>query len=281
MCAESQDSFFEHLLYFAGKRECVVMLEAYFDESERKTGVFCVAGYVFAPSQAKKFSKEWASLFNGYAGGCHMVDLAQRTGAFKGILPAEQQRLIVEAVKIINKRVSHGVAVSCNIDEVNHLSPKWIRGFGHAYPVLCHLAMTEVGMFLRRTNNANRVIYIFEAGHPSEAEARDFVHNALRSPVAKESYRHAGDAFLPKSDAVPLQAADMFAWEWAKFRDETLEQNIRPIRKSLVALFEPHIKRYSGHHISGESLAKWMGEVHRLGLEQLQEEKAKRKAASV
>ena len=56
------------------------MLRAYFDESEREGGTFCVAGYAFAPQQAKKFSKEWSRLFADYPGGMHMRDLTHRRG---------------------------------------------------------------------------------------------------------------------------------------------------------------------------------------------------------
>lgn len=98
--------------------------------------------------------------------------------------------------------------------------------------------MVAVGHFLKSIGSADRATYIFEAGHPNEGVARDFIRRVIQNPDVKESYRHSGDAFLPKADAVPLQAADMLAWEWAKFRDETLEQGIRPIRKSLRALFE-------------------------------------------
>jgi len=250
----------------------VALLEAYFDESERAGGVFCVAGYAFAPPQARKFVKEWARLFDGYVGGFHMVDFVHRRGAFKGLAVTEQGPLLREAVKIINRRMAFGVAVSCNLAEVELRSPRWMRGFGHAYPVCCHLCMMALGSLIGDANLRGDVTYVFEAGHPSEPEARDFMKGATESPDLKRSYRHRGDSFLPKSDAVPLQAADLLAWEWAKCRDETLEQGIRPLRKSLRALFESAPKRYKIAHITGEPLVRFMTAVRDLGLLQLQEE---------
>jgi hypothetical protein len=270
--AESQhrdDGFFYQMCDFS---EAVVLLQAYFDESEREGGVFCVAGYAFAPHQAKKFTKEWSRLFSAYPGGLHMRDLTHRSRAFKGISAEEQHRLIVEAVKIVNRRITAGFAVSCNIREVELLSPKWIRGFRHAYALCCHLSMVAVGTFLAKTGNEERVNYVFESGHPHEAEARDFMRHVVQNPDVKESYRHSGDAFLSKADAVPLQAADMLAWEWAKFRDETLEQQRRPIRKSLLSLFASNLKLYSGAHVTGEPLAKFMLKIRELGLIQIREE---------
>jgi len=201
-----------------------------------------------------------------------MRDLTQRTRSFRGIGREEQQRLIVEAVRIIKKRMTAGFAVSCNAKEVQQIGPKWIKGFGHAYPLCCHLSMTAVGKFLRGSGSADRVTYVFESGHPREAEAKAFMRHVILNPDVKESYRHSGDAFLPKSDAVPLQAADLLAWEWAKFRDETLEQHVRPIRKSLLALFQNDPKRYAMAHVTGAPLKKFMGRIHELGLLQLDEE---------
>jgi hypothetical protein len=268
--SQSDIGYFSQLIDFSG---CIALLQAYFDESEREGGTFCVAGYAFAPQQVKKFGKEWSRLFAPYPGGLHMRDLAQRTRSFKGIDAEEQKRLICEAVKIINRRMTGGFAVSCNIHEIRELSPRWIRGFGHAYSICCHLAMTAVGRYLDKIKSADSVTYVFESGHKNESEARDFIHNAVRCPEALASYRHSGDAFLPKADAVPLQAADMLAWEWAKFRDETLERRIRPPRRSLQALMDNRLDRYEGTHVTGEPLRKFMAEVRALGLLQLEEER--------
>jgi hypothetical protein len=54
---------------------------------------------------------------------------------------------------------------------------------------------------------------------------------------------------LPKSNAVPWQAADFLAWEWVKFRHETMEQSKRRIRKSLREAFLAAPGRYKMHHI--------------------------------
>jgi hypothetical protein len=251
----------------------VAILQGYFDESERAGGIFCVAGYVFAARQAKKFTKDWSQLFCAYPGGLHMRDITQRTRSFYGLSIKDQKRLFTEAGRIIKRRMTAGFAVSCNVKEVEAIAPTWIKGFGHAYPLCCHLCLTAVGKFLDASGSEDRVTYVFESGHPREGEARTFLQRSVLDPIAKESYRHNGDAFLPKSDAIPLQAADMLAWEWAKFRDETLERGIRPMRKSLLALFQHDPKRYSVNHVTGEPLKRFMTQIRNLGLLQLEEER--------
>jgi hypothetical protein len=251
-------------------RDDSYVLQAYFDESERRGGTFCVAGYAFVPEQARKFIREWSVLFAA-TGGCRMVELLARQNRFKGSSETERDRLLREAVKIIKQRISFGVAVSCNVGRGMRITPTWIRGMGHAYPLCCHLSMMALGKKLIDSGSSERVTYVFEAGHEFEAEARDFVRSMAQCPEEKETYRHSGDAFLPKTDAVPLQAADMLAWEWAKFEDETLALGLRPMRKSLHALVDSSLKQYCGMHITGPVLVNFMYKVTKLGLLQRRE----------
>lgn len=256
----------------------MAVLQAYFDESERPGGLFCVAGYVFSPPQAKKFIKDWSRLFAPY-GAFHMKEFAHGRGAFSGVSQSERDALLKNAVRIINQTVTAGVAVSCRIAEMDALSPKWLRGFGHAYPVCCHWAMTSLIIVLDKVGVQNEVSYVFEKGHPHEAEARDVVKMAGALPELKAMYRHYADAFIPKSDAVPLQAADLLAWEWAKCKDETLDQDKRRLRGSLRALFEYDTRRYQIAHLGGQTLADAMARYASFGYEQLREEAALAEAA--
>lgn len=250
------------------------MMYAYFDESERMGGVFCVAGFLFDAAQARRFTKEWSQLFSEYAGGLHMRHFLHGRGAFAGTTVDQRDRLLFESVKIINKTITAAFAVSCNLHEVELLAPKWIRGFSRAYPVCCHLVMIAAGQFLEESGRGfERITYIFESGHKDQSEADDHIRNAVLNPDVKNAYKYLGHDFLAKSDAVPLQAADLLAWEWTKFRDETLEQRIRPLRGSLRALFESNPKRYKGAHIKGEPLARFMVQIRQLGLLQIEEER--------
>jgi hypothetical protein len=259
--------------------EGIIVLRAYFDESEREGGIFCIAGFVFQRRAARMFVKDWSELFPS---GAHMVDLLARRKQFKNITEKQRDNFVRRAVPIIKKHSLKGVIVSCNIHEVRALSPRWICGFGDAYPLCCHLAMFAVGKWLRETERAERVAYVFEAGHELSGEANRFMTNVLKAPELQEAYCYHAHAFVPKADAIPLQAADFLAWVWGKFRAETLERKIRPPRGSLVALVEREShgfdeKKFIGVHVTGEPLAKYLRQIRKLGLEQLEEEGLERK----
>lgn len=252
------------------------VLTAYFDESERERGVFAVAGFAYAPPQAKRCRLEWEKVFRKY-GGCHMTDLALAQGVFKGISLKESARLIREAIAIINERASFGVAISCHLAEIEPLLPKWIRGFEGAYPVCCHIAMTALGHLVRQKNEC--AAYFFESGHKHQARAHDFMSRTLDTPELRESYRHYSHTFADKSNVALLQTADVLAWEWAKYIDETVLTPQRPMRKSLGALltqgtFDPNgfdTERFKLSHITGEPLKNFVRQVEALGLLQVME----------
>ena len=270
---ESDDDFFSDVANVGCDNELIIVLRAFFDESERPSGIFCVAGFAFQKRASRMFKRDWLRLFG--SSGAHMADLVAGRQQFKGMSREQRDSLIRKAVPIIKKHITAGVAITCNVHEVRRLSPRWIRGYGHAYPVCCHLAMYALGNWLRDSGSPERVTYIFEAGHRFEAEANGFMGNVVRAAMLKEAFRYHGHAFLPKSDAIPLQAADFLAWEWAKFRDETLEQRIRPMRGSLLALFSDDVKKLSGAHVTGPPLVKYMAQIRQLGLEQIKEERQK------
>ena len=256
----------------------LVILKAFFDASTRpKLGIFCVAGYAFTKLQLLKFDRDWWRLFGKY-GGCHMKELVHREGRFRGIERAEADRLIREAVAILRKRAWYGAAVSCNLHEMHALLPRWVHGFEHAYPVCCHMAMGALATAISESGEDHRVAYVFESGDAYSGCAHDFMKNTDGSPELKESYRHYSHNFVDKKDALGLQAADVLAWEWAKYVDETVYQRVRPMRLSLAHLmtksgtFDPTI--YKVAHLHGDALKKFTLGVRQLVREQIEEERA-------
>jgi len=207
-----------------------------------------------------------------------MVDFVARRGAFENVPQWQRDSLVRAIAALINHRIAFGVVISCRIPEVHAVAPRWIEGFGHAYPVLCHLAMGAVGNWAREHTRHERsldsVAYIFEAGHGAQCEAQRFMSRIAQDPGAAELYdyyRYGSHAFQPKPSLAALQAADFFAWEWAKFYDETVEQGLRPMRGSLLALLKRRPHRFQATHITGEPLRRYMDQFRKLGLAQLRE----------
>jgi len=270
----SEDGFFDTLLDYCGGGP-IAVLQAYFDESERQNGLLCVAGYGFMPTHARKFSKEFGAVFGSY-GGFHMKELVAKKKGYKGISDAKREELIKDAVRIVTEHFSFGVAVAVNMHEYDKFAPTRIRGLSHAYPFLCHCAMMAMVTVAKQRGLNDGMTYIFEAGHSRMAAAKFNVSQMTSTPDLRKFYNYRGHAFLPKSDAVPLQAADLLAWEIGKFKTETLDSEQRDIRMSLLRLIAPDSSRYSIHFMQGERLRVAMDKFRKLGLEQITEDDIER-----
>jgi hypothetical protein len=231
-----------------GGKGAVVMLRAYFDESGTHEGApaLIVAGYLFEPESCVTLEREWsAALCGAGVSVFHAKDSAHFLGEFKGMSREERDSLYVGLLGLIKRHVVLGVAVSVPQDVFDRLKPKgWEAKFGGAYAVCATLCLQAVGRWCRENSPDERVAYFFEAGHESAAEANRFMQHVVRHPFLAEEYRYNSHTFIPKRDAIPLQAADILAWGWNKELTEgSVRPRKRPTRKSLLSLRgrPPHV----------------------------------------
>ncbi len=69
-----------------------------------------------------------------------------------------------------------------------------------------------------------------------------------------------------KMDAMPIQAADLLAWEFAKNLDDTWLKSKFPTRASLKTLLRSKKPPHSVCHIEGAALREYLSEVRKLSL---------------
>lgn len=249
----------------------LAILEAYFDESEREGGIFCVAGYVFAPIQAHRFGKDWRRVM-GHYWPFRMSELVAgkdkhtRPTKFASLTIDQRNALLRKAIELINHRTMLAISIACNIHDVRRLSPG-IKGFRSAYSVCCYLCMMLLGKWIDEQKLHDRVAYVFEAGHAFQKEAEFLMRLCKKHPQLAAFGRYESHAFVAKEDSAALQAADLYAWELGKFLDETVEQRRRDPRKSLKALVNPNPRRHEGRVLSEKSLRKYFAEIGALVLD--------------
>jgi uncharacterized protein DUF3800 len=252
----------------------LTVLEAYFDESEREGGIFCVAGYVFTPLQAGRFNVAWHRTMGPYW-PFHMSEFVhgrdkkgtKRPTKFESLTQIERDALLRKAVNIINKRIALSISVACSVNDVRRLAPILggaerdvfeSRGlFENAYSLCCYMCMTLLANWILERDLPDRVAYVFESGNRFQAQADQLMRVATFHPALREMVRYKSHAFVDKTDSAPLQAADLFAWELTKFLDETAIRKIRPPRKSLMALVAPNPSRYEGRVLHAAGLEKY------------------------
>jgi hypothetical protein len=254
----------------------VVMLRAYFDASRRTSGVSCVAGVAFGIDRAKKAERQWRSIFGD--AGCHMTELHARKGHFAGISDGEADALCRAAIRTINEHASLISVVSCDVDEVDRLSPKsatadselLLDSARSAYNCGLHWTMGAMGSLLNHQDQ--RVQYWFERGDNFQGAARRLMA-ALNDPKVeslRRFYCYGSYAFVANADAMLFDAADVVAWEWGK-HIERLRQG-KAARPSLAALMnddpcvvngQPFCRtatRYANHY-TGPALERFFSKM--------------------
>ncbi|HMH51252.1 MAG TPA: DUF3800 domain-containing protein [Candidatus Acidoferrum sp.] len=246
----------------------MIVLEAFFDESERDNGTFCVAGYIFSSLQVERFSKAWHKVMGPYW-PFHMTefdrhrDKTDRPTKFESLTDKEHDALLKRAVQIINQRIMLSISVACNTNDVRRLSPI-VRGLEmvgspleQAYSLCCYQCMMLMSGWLRKRGLPDRVAYLFESGNRFQRQADYLMELATYHPVLKEMCRYQSHGFAPKTSSAPLQAADLFAWELTKFLDETVIRKISQPRESLISLVRPHPERYEGRVLHASGLERY------------------------
>jgi uncharacterized protein DUF3800 len=248
----------------------LAVFEAFFDESKRPGGIFCVAGFVFVASQSKTFSREWLRFVGPYW-PFHMVEFVRRKdkinrkAKFADMTDEEHLAFLRGAIELIKRRMTVAISISCNAGDVKRLSPGF-RGFRDAYSVCCYLCMSLLADWIKSRGLDDRVAYVFEQGSRFKGEADFLVGMAGKHPVTREQFRYESHAFVNKESSSQVQAADLYAWELAKFLDDTVTQRKRSPRKSLKALVGKYPMKFEGRHLEERAFRKYFEELRALGL---------------
>lgn len=222
----------------------VIFGEVYVDESGTHAGspMLTVAGYLFDREQARKFSRDWQKVLGKFRlPAAHMTDAVRgeqdykRAGMSKGDCD-KCNRLLIENIK---RRAKFGFGAS--VDPVAYAR---IVGAENNAPTAYTFALQSCFVMIRRwahkASFTGEISYFFEAGHASQSEADRYFRDALlASERAKAKNHYAGHAFLDKRKALPLQAADMLAWQYHHYHARKEQSGITKPRADFEALMRP------------------------------------------
>lgn len=216
------------------------MFEAYLDESgcDDYSKVLVVGGYLIKSEHAREMGNIWQTVVDRVGVPYfHMVDCAHGAKHFAKVDPEVRIAMASCLITLVSTFAAVGVAVAC--PPRRHDS-----GAQHAkdnYTLALNLCCAQLAANAERLGGGELAVVI-EAGHAS----------APLAVAALESQRENGTlgtltySFAGKSDNVLLQAADLLAWQFAKFtKDMAFER--RSARKDFVRLFnsKPHFLFYT------------------------------------
>ncbi len=213
----------------------------YFDESGTHDGskLMSVAGYWFDSEQATRFSRDWAKELKRLGlTHAHMTDCALGFGEYKNLsmaLRVKSEKLLIENIR---RRTRFGFAITIDPNLYAAIM-RHVPAAPSCYSLCLMMLVHQVGRFAAENDYNGRLVYFFEAGHKSSNEANKYL-NAIPTHGQEwvEATRYGGHAFVDKRTALPLQAADMLAWQTRHHFERKAAGHPKP-RKDLVALVRP------------------------------------------
>jgi hypothetical protein len=206
----------------------VVVLKAFLDESyDGKGDVYTVAGFISTPLKWDAFTRQWRRVLRRFGVRVfHMADLQSREGEFKKGWSGEQKRIdfLQELTAIIERRVIAGISSSVIVADFQNVLVSQLKATGYNRAlrepyVYCLQATLE--QLVNRANWKSQTACFCDWRDPKDRArklARQHCDN-LRERYPDWEAWLLGPEFVHKEVYVPLQAADLFAYEMFKHID--------------------------------------------------------------
>lgn len=194
-----------------------MILQGYFDESgtHDDSETLCVAGYLSTPAQWVEFEKEWRATLDYYGlAFFHMGKFTNGAQPYEDWKTEKKAECFARLVGIINARtllsIGHSFLVSryCAI-----FTPAARRVAGGPYGLAANCCIMDAAEYLRKENPEGWLRYTFESGARGAGEVLKNFQLNMRTPQQKDHYRLLGLSFEDKRQFLPLQAADILAYE--------------------------------------------------------------------
>jgi hypothetical protein len=214
----------------------IAMLEVYFDESgiHRGSSNLVVAGVVATSKNWIKFEKRWSRILRDFdINVFHASALESSKEEFKGWdrnkIIALQKRLIETMKSRVELYVSHGV----KIQEFERIKKKFSHIDISPYQLCCEQCVTAISKWAKEAPDRKPFALFFEQGNKAMSETMELYNEVPTSRWLRDKWGISKIAYADKYDTVPLQAADMLAYEFYKFHDNSIKRPDIPLRKSI------------------------------------------------
>jgi hypothetical protein len=220
------------------------MIKVAMDESgvHDNSPVLTVSAYAARPRQWQEWTKRWKVVKRSIK-VFHSVDCANLTGEFRGSTPEQRDPLAIRLLDVLRDSDIPGVVIGIHMDEFR----KAMSGhddlralFGSPYAACVHWVIQTIMNIGIEVGSKARIKFIHESNdyRRDAEEAFAWVEKNGNPSRAKISLE-----FADKKDYLPLQAADVLAYEGNKrIRDPS-----RPERRPWQAL-NPDARILAAHY---------------------------------
>jgi hypothetical protein len=231
--ASAQDTFELSRHFLADRDGYAVVLKVFMDESGTHDGspIVAVGAYLSRPKIWRSWTKEWNKAKRPIK-VFHATDCAGFFNEFKGWDKERRDPYVANLLPVLPRHDLAGIVVGIDLnvfraEVVKH--PELREMFGEPYGACFQWAISIIMEYATGHGKGERMAFVHETNnYQAEAlKAFNFVNENLNPRGIPMTL-----AFGAKSDYVPLQAADVLAYEGAKF----LRNPTGTLRRAWVAL---------------------------------------------
>lgn len=231
---------------------------AFFDESGTSAADhwLVVAGYLFDDRNRLELDGKWRSMLADSIDAkgnslpyFHMGDCAHNTKVFRHFTRIQCDQIARRAIASIVEHMEFGFAVSIDKRLASSIPTDGL--FSSPYSFACWQCLMSVRRWADERKYSGDVVYYFENGHESRAEADRLMKEIFSEPTLRKAYRVVQHGFHNKGEVRLLQCADILAWQWfiqAKKMEALGIKDPRncavPVRKEFAALILQKQERY-------------------------------------
>ena len=196
----------------------LALWEVYIDESgdESSDSVFVLGGYLIRSDKAAIMQEKWMrAVRKAGVPYMHMVDCAHGNEKFKGIPKEKRAKLASRCMELIRNYVEVGMCFVMN-------PPRWGIDSGreeveNVYGTASMMLVSYFSDYIRRMDTDPKLAIFFEDGHSTEHLSRRAIQTHMRLNKAFPNGSAPSLTYAAKVDVCLLQAADIFAWQTAKY----------------------------------------------------------------
>jgi len=232
---------------------------AYFDESGTHDGseAVAVAGYVSTADRWVDFAAEWQAALNDDSLDLfHMSDLSVGAPPFDKWTTVRRRQRFQRYLRIIERHAlaSVGIVIPRKAFDAT-FTPRLRAICGGAYGLAAAACFMDLAETLRDGKLDGGVSYVFESGAKGRREIEKVFEANYRDLRQREVHRLVSLRFDDKRRLLPLQAADVLAYELYRHLPRQLGWEARPARRFHL---EPlAVVPHSWGYLNVDELKKW------------------------
>lgn len=191
-----------------------MLLNAYFDDSgtHHNAPAVVVAGYLASAEKWEDLTCKWADMLSeADLTHWHQVDFAHRVKEYAEWTEEKRVKFMQRAAGIIKNTVIAGVSCGVNATAFRELAPRLPL---RPYAFCAMGCFKHLERWASENSHHDPIVCIFESGTQGGSKISDMVRELMSNEEGERlSFRIGSFRFEKKKQFLPLQAADILAYE--------------------------------------------------------------------